>query len=209
MKYIIIIISLLTAGLFTNNLNAQSNERDLIEVKVDGLGCPFCAYGLEKKFKEFKGLKNPKIDMETGIFTFSYPTDKEISIEQITKKVDAAGYTAVTTKIERATGEIVTSETTKNELSEEGALMEETAFVAGNCGMCKARIEKTASEMPGVLESVWDIETNQLTVKYDNAQTDFETILNTIAKSGHDSEVAKTTEEVYEALPVCCQYDRD
>ncbi|HHH13154.1 MAG TPA: copper chaperone, partial [Thiolapillus brandeum] len=26
------------------------------EMRVDGLACPFCAYGIEKKFKAMKGV---------------------------------------------------------------------------------------------------------------------------------------------------------
>ena len=57
MKNIIIIfLSIFLLGT-TNQLNAQSKTMDEFTVQVDGLGCPFCAYGLEKKFKEFKGIK--------------------------------------------------------------------------------------------------------------------------------------------------------
>ena len=95
---IIIIISVLAFTISSNSLYGQS-DRDKIEVQVDGLGCPFCAYGLEKKFKEFKGIKDVKIEMETGQFNFSYPSEKGMTLEQVESQVDKAGYTAVTTKI--------------------------------------------------------------------------------------------------------------
>ena len=87
-------------------LTAQNNKTDFFTIKVDGLGCPFCAYGLEKKFKDFQGIENTKIDMETGIFTFSYPFEKKLSIEAVEKKVKEAGYTPISTKIKRANGSI-------------------------------------------------------------------------------------------------------
>ena len=51
--YITLLIALSTV------LSVQAQKQmDQFQVQVDGLGCPFCAYGLEKKFKEFKGIKN-------------------------------------------------------------------------------------------------------------------------------------------------------
>jgi len=120
---LLIIISVFTFSLSSNSVKAQS-ERDQIEVQVDGLGCPFCAYGLEKKFKEFKGIKDVKIEMETGQFTFTYPSEKAMTLEQVENQVDKAGYIT--------------------ELTEESEIVNKDIFVAGNCGMCKARIEKTA-----------------------------------------------------------------
>ena len=53
MKNLIKNTSLLLILLMGFTLNAQnSKDRDSFEIQVDGLGCPFCAYGLEKKFKE-------------------------------------------------------------------------------------------------------------------------------------------------------------
>lgn len=37
-----------------------------LTVKVDGLACPFCAYGVEKKLKKVEGVENLEIDIEKG-----------------------------------------------------------------------------------------------------------------------------------------------
>ena len=52
---IYILLSFLLFGLLSS-VKAQEGRMDSFTVKVEGLGCPFCAYGLEKKFKELKGL---------------------------------------------------------------------------------------------------------------------------------------------------------
>jgi len=118
---LIIIITVFAFTSITSNVNAQS-DRDHFEVQVDGLGCPFCAYGLEKKFKEFKGIKDVKIEMETGQFNFSYPADKKLSLEDVENQVDKAGYTAVTTKIVRADGDIEESKQNITELTTESEI---------------------------------------------------------------------------------------
>jgi len=43
---------------------------DHYEVQVDGLACPFCAYGLEKKLKELPGVANVQIELNTGWASF-------------------------------------------------------------------------------------------------------------------------------------------
>ena len=89
----------------TLSVSAQKTY-DQFEVQVDGLGCPFCAYGLEKKFKELKGIKKVKIDIETGDFTFTYPSEKGLTLEDVKKQVEKAGYTPITSKVTRASGAV-------------------------------------------------------------------------------------------------------
>lgn len=69
-------IPLFMSFLLMSTVAFAQKPMDAFEVQVDGLGCPFCAYGLEKKFKEFKGIKEVKIDIETGDFSFAYPAEK-------------------------------------------------------------------------------------------------------------------------------------
>ncbi len=41
---------------------AQAQTKYVLKVK--GLTCPFCAYGLEKKLKKVKGIESVSIDLE-------------------------------------------------------------------------------------------------------------------------------------------------
>lgn len=72
------------------SLSAQSQS---VTVEVDGLSCPFCAYGLEKNFKEIKGVENIKIDVKEGLLTFTTQDEKTVSEEVIRKTVKKAGFT--------------------------------------------------------------------------------------------------------------------
>jgi len=128
MKKIILVLFL---GILTGySVNAQK-EIDKFKIQVDGLGCPFCAYGLEKKFKEFKGIKNIKIDIETGDFSFAYPAKKALTMKAVIDQVKKAGYTPNDTKIIRANGEIETSENLKTSFHFKNFLQEK-AFVVEN-----------------------------------------------------------------------------
>jgi copper chaperone CopZ len=80
--------------------------------------------------------------------------------------------------------------------------------VAGNCGMCKTRIEKAAHSVEGVTTADWDKERKQLTVSFDDTKTNVDKIQQAVAKVGHDTEMYKAADEVYNKLPGCCKYDR-
>ncbi len=64
-----------------------------IQVRVDGLSCPFCAYGLEKKLKKLEGAKNLQISLENGMATFEVPTNKKPEKAKVEKIVTDAGFT--------------------------------------------------------------------------------------------------------------------
>ena len=65
---------------------AQSSE---VKVRVDGLSCPFCAYGLEKKLNELDGVESINIDFEEGLVVLQ----ENISEEEIRTKIEKAGFT--------------------------------------------------------------------------------------------------------------------
>ncbi len=80
--------------------------------------------------------------------------------------------------------------------------------VAGNCGMCEARIEKAAKSVEGVSTADWDKETKMIEVTYHSANTDIHKIHQAIAKAGHDTKMHKASDNVYDELPGCCKYER-
>ncbi len=83
----------------------------------------------------------------------------------------------------------------------------ETFNVSGNCGMCKAKIEKSA-KVAGATEANWDKETKVLTVTYNSSSTNTAKIQQKIADVGYDNAGFKSTMEAYTKLPGCCKYER-
>ncbi len=201
------IIVLITLALGTMSIHAQEGM-DKFQVQVDGLGCPFCAYGLEKKFKEFKGIKKVKIDIETGVFSFLYPAEKQLSLEAVENQVEKAGYTPISGQVTRADGLVEKMGVQAQALAQGTVLSEETTFVAGNCEMCQARIEKAARTVSGVSAASWNKDTKILQVTFDAKQTPLSAIEKVIAAVGHDTENFKADTEVYKGLPACCLYER-
>ncbi|MGJ8685349.1 MAG: heavy-metal-associated domain-containing protein [Nonlabens sp.] len=207
MKKITVILSIMIGLLAFTQADAQTNkDRDQYEVQVDGLGCPFCAYGLEKKFKEFKGIKDVAIDIETGDFSFSYPASKPLSMEKVVAQVVKAGYTPNDAKITRANGTIETNEKTDDVAM--GDVTSAKVFVNGMCGMCKARIEKATTALAGVASATWDADTKMLSVSYDSKQTSEAAIEKAAAAVGHDTKGTVATDKAYDNLHACCKYER-
>lgn len=58
-----ILISLLGLFLMQGAFAAETKY----EMRVDGLACPFCAYGIEKKLKAMKGSSKIDVDLDKGI----------------------------------------------------------------------------------------------------------------------------------------------
>jgi len=80
--------------------------------------------------------------------------------------------------------------------------------VYGSCGMCENRIEKAAKAVDGVTMADWDKETKMLKVTLDASKTDVKKVHMAVAKVGHDTDLMKADDKVYNALPGCCKYDR-
>lgn len=63
-------------------------------VYVDGLACPFCAYGLEKKLKNLDALKRMEVQLEEGRVLLAFKTGESLTEEEIQNAVKKAGFTA-------------------------------------------------------------------------------------------------------------------
>lgn len=84
----------------------------------------------------------------------------------------------------------------------------QTVKIYGNCGMCKKTIEK-AGNLKDVALVNWNKDSEIATLTYDSTATNQEEILKRIALAGYDSEKNKASAAAYNALPGCCQYDRE
>ncbi len=84
--------------------------------------------------------------------------------------------------------------------------VKETFGVRGNCGMCKATIEK-AAQIPGVSSAIWNVEKKEIEVSYNSEVTDLKHIHKSIAKAGYDTDEVSKKQEAYDNLHGCCQYN--
>jgi len=83
-----------------------------------------------------------------------------------------------------------------------------TLHVAGNCAMCKKRIETASLSNSHVKSAVWQAETQELVVSFNPAKTSLSAIKQAIAAVGHDVEDLRAKDEDYNKLHQCCLYPR-
>lgn len=64
-------------------------------IRVDGLACPYCAYGVEKKLKQIEGVEHESIDinLDQGIVRVSVREGVELTEDQMRKLFNDAGFT--------------------------------------------------------------------------------------------------------------------
>ncbi len=80
--------------------------------------------------------------------------------------------------------------------------------VKGNCGMCEKRIENAANAVEGVTEAQWNKKTRVLAFSLDANKANEEQVHKAVTAVGHDKKKMKATDEAYNNLPGCCQYNR-
>ena len=67
-------------------------------MEVNGLTCPFCAYGLEKKLKKVKGVESVAIDLEKDEAIVTAKAGETIEEESLRKAVRGAGFSVASLK---------------------------------------------------------------------------------------------------------------
>jgi len=82
---------------------------------------------------------------------------------------------------------------------------ENTLFVDGICGMCKTRIEDLAYSVKGVKWAEWDLQSKQLTVKFED-DINTEKLAKSLSKGGHDNWMFTAKDKAYNNLHSCCKY---
>ncbi len=70
-----------------------------VTLKVDGLACPFCSYGLSKELKKVEGIKEANIFVDAGRVELEVEKGKPVDIEKLPEAVRSGGFTAREIKI--------------------------------------------------------------------------------------------------------------
>jgi mercuric ion binding protein len=63
------------------------------QMRVDGLACPYCAYGIEKKLNAIEGVDKIDIDLENGLVIVDVTDGVKLSDEQMTQLFNDSGFT--------------------------------------------------------------------------------------------------------------------
>ena len=63
-------------------------------VKIDGLSCPLCAHGLDKKLKKVEGVEKLEVMVDEGTAKITVKKGSSLSIEEVEKAVKDGGFTS-------------------------------------------------------------------------------------------------------------------
>ncbi len=84
-------------------------------------------------------------------------------------------------------------------------MVKDSLKVMGKCGSCKTRIEKATKGVKGITDAQWNDATNMLVYAYEGTVKK-QDVSDAITKVGHDTELGKAPDKVYNSLPACCKY---
>lgn len=71
-----------------------SAEVAQMSIKIDGLACPFCVYGIEKKLRGVDSISDVSIDLETGTANLALVAGKTPTLSEVRSAVEKAGFTS-------------------------------------------------------------------------------------------------------------------
>ncbi|ACU06525.1 Probable Co/Zn/Cd efflux system membrane fusion protein [Flavobacteriaceae bacterium 3519-10] len=205
--------------LLTTTLSAQTITKSTFKVKGE---CGMCKERIETTAKN-TGATYANWSADSQQLSLEFDPEKTTP-EAILKKIAEAGHDneqftapdAVYNDLpgcclyERQPSFLKTSETpaANTKVANLPKKADNQFYVRGNCGSCKARIEK-AAHTAGATAADWNTDTQTVTLLFDAAKTSADTILKKIADVGHDNEKYQATDAVYKQLPDCCLYDRE
>jgi mercuric ion binding protein len=66
---------------------------NVYELQVDGLACPFCVYGIEKKLSAIHGVERIEVDIKKGQVIVIMAEGVRLSEERARQAVTDAGFT--------------------------------------------------------------------------------------------------------------------
>jgi copper chaperone CopZ len=92
---VLLLIVVSSLNLEASNLDVVNEDsKTYIKIWVDGMACPFCAYGLEKKIKKIDGVGDFFVEINEGFISFSIKSDIIPSEDDLKIIVKEAGFFA-------------------------------------------------------------------------------------------------------------------
>lgn len=152
------------------------SAKQKIVVRVDGLSCAFCAYGLEKKLGELEEVEKVQINLKNGTAVLTVKDDKTITDEQLKKIVSDAGFTLSSVKREPPAEQPKKGETKMEVIN--------LNVIGMRCSGCVYNIETVLKEVPGVHSVEVSLENSRATVEVEEGSVKAAKLIEAIEKSG-------------------------
>jgi len=94
-KQLAAVIFIVAMFIFGSTASATESK---YEIRADGLACPYCAYGIEKKFMAINGVKHVDIKLKQGKVLVTGEESLNFTEPQLKTLFNDAGFTYRTMK---------------------------------------------------------------------------------------------------------------
>jgi copper ion binding protein len=131
---------------------------DKAVVAVNGMACPFCAYGLRKELLTLPGVKDVQVDLNKSQATIAVDQGCEVKDADLEQAVKKAGFTPGSVQCEAA-----------KKVGQTPAFFKSAEFnVTGmQCENCAANITAALEKQKGVHSATVDLAAKRAEVTYD------------------------------------------
>ena len=179
MRYRVIFKSVLVLSiLLLTTIPPVSAQEVRVSIEVDGLSCPFCAYGLEKKLKRIDGVEKLEIKINDGLAILTFADSSKVDTKAIARKVKEAGFTP---------GK-VTIEPTKEKARMAGKKI--TLNVQGmSCDGCVTRVREALEKFECVQDVSVELKPGKATFVCTDEKFDPNTFVKTVNDLGYKAEL--------------------
>lgn len=86
-------LTLMLAMLFAAWTSAALAAGPSYQIRVDGLACPFCAYGIEKELNKIENVEHLETRIKDGVVVVTMAEGAELDKETARDAVERAGFT--------------------------------------------------------------------------------------------------------------------
>lgn len=77
---------------FAGSTAANPPPANAYVLQVNGLACPFCAYGIEKEFAKQSGVENTNVNLKRGMLVVTVKPGTTFSDARLAQLVKEAGF---------------------------------------------------------------------------------------------------------------------
>lgn len=88
-----VLIAALLLGVLSPAPADAADDQAIYTLQVDGLACPFCAYGVEKQLGRIDGVDSVETDIKAGLVVVTMKPGAALDEADAKRAVDAAGFT--------------------------------------------------------------------------------------------------------------------
>jgi len=98
LTFVLISIASISYTWAVESTKVKAEPASTFEIRADGLACPYCAYGIEKKFMAINGVQYVDVNLEQGKVLVTGDANLTFKEQQLKTLFNDSGFTYRTMK---------------------------------------------------------------------------------------------------------------